>query len=192
MDAHQPNCVSDEQSTSAVELITTTGSWEENWLFQKKRSRSTPNVHHPVPVPMLVPNPSEDFRALVGGIDADDLSDMSDCSDSVLEDLITENPGLALENISTAEKLESHENKNNIKKIVNHEKKQNYAENKDGTSAKSHEKFDVDEKEKEEATGIIEYNSLEIPNEDKSVSINWLLNSQSITDCEHLEELVTI
>lgn len=33
---------------------------------------------------MLVPKPSSEFRALVGGIDADDLSEMSDCSDSAL------------------------------------------------------------------------------------------------------------
>ncbi|KAK6624900.1 hypothetical protein RUM44_011764 [Polyplax serrata] len=79
-----------EEHSHVTELVMSTPSWEKNWLFQKKRVQCTPNAHHPVPVPMLVPNPSEDFRALVGGVDADDLSEMSDCDDSVLEDLVTE------------------------------------------------------------------------------------------------------
>ena len=36
---------------------------------------------------MLVPNPSQDFRAMVGGVDADNLSDISDLSDTILENL---------------------------------------------------------------------------------------------------------
>lgn len=49
---------------------------------------------------MLVPNPSQDFRALIGGVDADDISDLSECSDSVLEEAMsesTEDPGKVLE-----------------------------------------------------------------------------------------------
>lgn len=84
----EENSESDELQSSVTELVTSTNSWEENWLFQKKRLRSTPSAHHPVPVPMLVPNPSQEFRALIGGVDADDLSDMSECSDSVLEDVV--------------------------------------------------------------------------------------------------------
>ena len=37
---------------------------------------------------MLVPNPSEDFRALIGDRDAEEVSDLSDCSDGVLEDVV--------------------------------------------------------------------------------------------------------
>lgn len=78
----------EEGHSSVTDLITSGNSWEDNWLFQRKRLRSGPNAHHPVPVPMLVPNPSQDFRAMIGGVDADDLSDMSECSDSVLEDVV--------------------------------------------------------------------------------------------------------
>lgn len=41
-----------------------------------------------MPVPMLVPNPSEDFRALIGDRDAEDTSDLSECSEGALEDLV--------------------------------------------------------------------------------------------------------
>jgi hypothetical protein len=37
---------------------------------------------------MLVPNPSEDFRARIGDRDAEEVSDLSDCSDGALEDIV--------------------------------------------------------------------------------------------------------
>lgn len=41
-----------------------------------------------MPVPMLVPNPSEDFKARIGDRDAEEVSDLSDCSDGALEDIV--------------------------------------------------------------------------------------------------------
>lgn len=62
-------------------------SWEENWLFQKKKIPIQSE-----PVVMLVPNPSSDYRALIGDKDAEDTSDLSEFStlsdDEVEEDLI--------------------------------------------------------------------------------------------------------
>lgn len=67
-------------------------SWEENWLFQRRRLKAggtTGSVQRsPMPVPMLVPNPSEDFKARIGDRDAEEVSDLSDCSDGALEDVI--------------------------------------------------------------------------------------------------------
>lgn len=40
-----------------------------------------------VSVPMLVPNPSEKYRALIGDVDVDETSDLSECSDSILEEI---------------------------------------------------------------------------------------------------------
>jgi hypothetical protein len=37
---------------------------------------------------MLVPNPSEEFRARIGDRDAEEVSDLSDCSDGALEDIV--------------------------------------------------------------------------------------------------------
>jgi hypothetical protein len=37
---------------------------------------------------MLVPNPSEDFKARIGDRDAEEVSDLSDCSDGALEDVV--------------------------------------------------------------------------------------------------------
>lgn len=77
----------DDQGISA-----TVDSWEDNWLFQKKkvnRSSGSHNYHHhPVPVPMLVPNPSEVTRPLIGDRDADETSELSDYSNSALDDLM--------------------------------------------------------------------------------------------------------
>lgn len=73
-------------------IITTVDSWEDNWLFQKKRvnrmSGSNNYHHHPVPVPMLVPNPSEVTRPLIGDRDADETSELSDYSNSALDELL--------------------------------------------------------------------------------------------------------
>lgn len=71
---------------------TTVDSWEDNWLFQKKRvshpSSSNNYHHHPVPVPMLVPNPCEVTRPLIGDRDADETSELSDYSNSALDELL--------------------------------------------------------------------------------------------------------
>lgn len=78
--------------TASVEQLNPVDSWEENWLFQRRKLKTGMGTCQPVPVPMLVPNPSSDFRAMIGDVDADDMSDLSDCSDSVLEDLV-DGPG---------------------------------------------------------------------------------------------------
>lgn len=49
-------------------------TWEENWLFQKKRIKTSQSV----PVPMLIPNSNTEYRALIGDRDADDTTDLSD------------------------------------------------------------------------------------------------------------------
>lgn len=73
-------------------ISTTVDSWEDNWLFQKKRvnrlSGSNNYHHHPVPVPMLVPNPCEVTRPLIGDRDADETSELSDYSNSALDELL--------------------------------------------------------------------------------------------------------
>ncbi|XP_050425067.1 uncharacterized protein LOC126836086 isoform X2 [Adelges cooleyi] len=69
-------------------------SWEDNWLFQKKKHNRNDTGsnngyhHHPVPVPMLVPNPCDDSRPLIGDRDADETSELSDYSNSALDELL--------------------------------------------------------------------------------------------------------
>ncbi|CAG4989043.1 unnamed protein product [Colias eurytheme] len=62
----------DEVSGSDIQAVD--GSWEENWLFQKKKIKNIQSV----PVPMLVPNSNTEYRALIGDRDADDTTDLSD------------------------------------------------------------------------------------------------------------------
>lgn len=92
-DEDGPAASESELSASAsVEQLNPVDSWEENWLFQRRKLKTSMGTCQPVPVPMLVPNPSADYRAMIGDVDADDMSDLSDCSDSVLEDLV-DGPG---------------------------------------------------------------------------------------------------
>ncbi|XP_075217026.1 uncharacterized protein LOC142322160 isoform X3 [Lycorma delicatula] len=73
---------------AGVEVISPVESWEENWLFQRRRLK-TAGLAQSMPVPMLVPNPSQNEpRARIGDIDVDETSDLSDCSDNALEDII--------------------------------------------------------------------------------------------------------
>ncbi|KAH0539714.1 hypothetical protein KQX54_007472 [Cotesia glomerata] len=77
----------DEIDAAHVDHITPVESWEENWLFQKKKIAIKSE-----PVAMLVPNPSAEYRALIGDKDAEDTSDLSEFSaqsdDEIDEDLI--------------------------------------------------------------------------------------------------------
>ncbi|XP_057328918.1 TNF receptor-associated factor family protein DDB_G0272098-like isoform X5 [Microplitis mediator] len=77
----------DEVDAAHVDHITPVESWEENWLFQKKKIAIKSE-----PVAMLVPNPSADYRALIGDKDAEDTSDLSEFSaqsdDEIEEELI--------------------------------------------------------------------------------------------------------
>ncbi|KAK0177507.1 hypothetical protein PV328_001554 [Microctonus aethiopoides] len=76
-----------DDGSGHVDHITPVESWEENWLFQKKKISIQSD-----PVTMLVPNPSEDYRALIGDKDAEDTSDLSEFSahsdDEVEDELI--------------------------------------------------------------------------------------------------------
>jgi hypothetical protein len=88
------NSEEDEPSDSSqpTDLISPVDSWEENWLFQRRRLKAGGIAdyapHSPIPVPMLVPNPSEEFKARIGDRDAEEVSDLSDCSDGALEDVV--------------------------------------------------------------------------------------------------------
>lgn len=80
------------QSPHPTDVISPMDSWEENWLFQRRRLKAGSTTgtaqRSPMPVPMLVPNPSEDFKARIGDRDAEEISDLSDCSDGALEDIV--------------------------------------------------------------------------------------------------------
>ncbi|CAK1544376.1 unnamed protein product [Leptosia nina] len=64
----------DFDEVSGSDIQATDGSWEENWLFQKKKIKNIQSV----PVPMLVPNSNTEYRVLIGDRDADDTTDLSD------------------------------------------------------------------------------------------------------------------
>ncbi|TMW40189.1 hypothetical protein DOY81_014731, partial [Sarcophaga bullata] len=53
------------------------GTWENNWLFRKKKFNSSSSVAVSS-AGMLVPDPSEDIRAQIGDKTADEVSDLSE------------------------------------------------------------------------------------------------------------------
>ncbi|XP_011302623.1 uncharacterized protein [Fopius arisanus] len=89
VDPSQESSDSEDEIDACVSVshVTPLETWEENWLFQRKKIAAQPE-----PVAMLVPNPSEDYRALIGDKDADDMSDLSEFSaqsdEEVDEDLV--------------------------------------------------------------------------------------------------------
>ncbi|CAG9796873.1 unnamed protein product [Diatraea saccharalis] len=92
---HQDNRDRDFDEVSGSEIQATDGTWEENWLFQKKKIKTIQSV----PVPMLVPNSNAEYRALIGDRDADDTTDLSD-------------------NVSDQEDDEDNKFKSNIKRVL--------------------------------------------------------------------------
>ncbi|CAL7949946.1 unnamed protein product [Xylocopa violacea] len=77
-----------------IGLVSPVESWEENWLFQKKRVQTQAD-----PVAMLVPHPSADFKALIGDKDAEDTSDLSECSSAQSDEEIEKELEEAINNV---------------------------------------------------------------------------------------------
>ncbi|XP_063549033.1 uncharacterized protein LOC134756134 isoform X7 [Cydia strobilella] len=71
---HTENGDRDFDEVSGSEIQSIDGTWEENWLFQKKKIKTIQSV----PVPMLVPNSNGEYKAMIGDRDADDTTDLSD------------------------------------------------------------------------------------------------------------------
>ncbi|XP_063394768.1 uncharacterized protein LOC134679804 isoform X2 [Cydia fagiglandana] len=81
---HTENGDRDFDEVSGSEIQSIDGTWEENWLFQKKKIKTIQSV----PVPMLVPNSNAEYKAMIGDRDADDTTDLSDnASDSEPEEI---------------------------------------------------------------------------------------------------------
>ncbi|XP_076283070.1 uncharacterized protein LOC143210260 isoform X3 [Lasioglossum baleicum] len=80
--------------TTHMGLVSPIESWEENWLFQKKRVQTQAD-----PVAMLVPNPSADYKALIGDKDAEDTSDLSECSSAQSDEEIEKELMEAINNV---------------------------------------------------------------------------------------------
>ncbi|KOX80779.1 hypothetical protein WN51_03841 [Melipona quadrifasciata] len=99
MDIIDPSQESDSQDEpdtprTHIGLVSPIESWEENWLFQKKRVQTQAD-----PVAMLVPNPSADFKALIGDKDAEDTSDLSECSSAQSDEEIEKELMEAINNV---------------------------------------------------------------------------------------------
>lgn len=79
----------------AMDLVSPVESWEDNWLFQKKKtSRSQPDA-----VAMLVPSSNADFKALIGDRDAENTSDLSECSSTKSDEEIEKELIEAINNV---------------------------------------------------------------------------------------------
>ncbi|XP_018402338.1 PREDICTED: uncharacterized protein LOC108779406 isoform X2 [Cyphomyrmex costatus] len=78
-----------------MDIVSPIESWEDNWLFQKKRnSRSQPDA-----VAMLVPSSNAYYKALIGDRDAEDTSDLSECSSTKSDEEIEKELMEAINNV---------------------------------------------------------------------------------------------
>ncbi|KAL0125294.1 hypothetical protein PUN28_004430 [Cardiocondyla obscurior] len=78
-----------------MDIISPIESWEDNWLFQRKRtSRSQPDA-----VAMLVPSSNAYYKALIGDRDAEDTSDLSECSSTKSDEEIEKELMEAINNV---------------------------------------------------------------------------------------------
>ncbi|EFN87428.1 hypothetical protein EAI_00364 [Harpegnathos saltator] len=78
-----------------MDLVSPIESWQDNWLFQKKRSaRSQPDA-----VAMLVPSSNTCYKALIGDRDAEDTSDLSECSSTRSDEEIEKEVMEAINNV---------------------------------------------------------------------------------------------
>ncbi|XP_029170397.1 uncharacterized protein LOC114940079 isoform X4 [Nylanderia fulva] len=79
----------------AMDLISPVESWEDNWLFQKKKTSRT----QPDAVSMLVPSSNAYYKALIGDRDAEDTSDLSECSSTKSDEEIEKELMEAINNV---------------------------------------------------------------------------------------------
>ncbi|XP_011697120.1 PREDICTED: uncharacterized protein LOC105455471 isoform X2 [Wasmannia auropunctata] len=78
-----------------MDIISPIESWEDNWLFQKKKhSRTQPDA-----VAMLVPSSNAYYKALIGDRDAEDTSDLSECSSTKSDEEIEKELMEAINNV---------------------------------------------------------------------------------------------
>lgn len=61
----------------------TEGTWEENWLFKKRKVKSDTNS---TAIGMLVPSPTEEVKAFIGDKNVDEVSDLSEAGSDVDDD----------------------------------------------------------------------------------------------------------
>ncbi|XP_053967135.1 uncharacterized protein LOC128868730 [Anastrepha ludens] len=66
----------EDDHASISSSILAEGTWEDNWLFKKKRSSLTASMTGSVG--MLVPAPKDDVRAQIGDKTTDEISDLSE------------------------------------------------------------------------------------------------------------------
>lgn len=66
-----------DEMSSSRSTTGTEGTWEENWLFKKKKLKADSSAS----LAMLVPSPTQEVKALIGDINADEVSDLSEAED---------------------------------------------------------------------------------------------------------------
>ncbi|XP_031344890.1 uncharacterized protein LOC116171966 isoform X3 [Photinus pyralis] len=138
--------------------------WQENWKLQRRQFAGSAS---PIPVPMLVPNPTVVAKVLIGDREADDTTDLSDAAsecdeterlkcpkveseDEVLSDGTTDDVDIAGEKDRILEQFSSYQPDcsldANIWEFVN--TNVNYSENFEDTSLDSHIEQDSEYTEK--------------------------------------------
>lgn len=78
-----------------IDLVSPIESWQDNWLFQKKKT----NRSQPDAIAMLVPSSNTYYKALIGDRDVEDTSDLSECSSTKSDEEIDKELMEAINNV---------------------------------------------------------------------------------------------
>ncbi|XP_059615999.1 uncharacterized protein LOC132261281 isoform X2 [Phlebotomus argentipes] len=73
----------EDNSSEIASTVGTEGTWEENWLFKKRKVKTDTNS---TAIGMLVPSPTEEVKALIGDKNVDEVSDLSEAGSDAEED----------------------------------------------------------------------------------------------------------
>lgn len=76
------NELANDEDIQSVHSNGTDTTWEENWLFKKRKLKTDTQQ----PIGMLVPSPTVEVKALIGDVNADETSDLSEAETSDLEE----------------------------------------------------------------------------------------------------------
>ncbi|XP_055690893.1 microtubule-associated protein futsch isoform X2 [Lutzomyia longipalpis] len=81
--ASSEGTVDDTASSEILSTAGTEGTWEENWLFKKRKVKTDTNS---TAIGMLVPSPTEEVKAFIGDKNVDEVSDLSEAGSDAEDD----------------------------------------------------------------------------------------------------------
>nr|XP_027197342.1 probable serine/threonine-protein kinase DDB_G0282963 isoform X5 [Dermatophagoides pteronyssinus] len=112
---------------SGIKLIDNSHSWQDNWFFKKSKENKSYNQYHlnsdihfgymalalAESVPMLIPNPSQAMNPMLGEMEADQVSDLSEHLSETGSIVFSSDEEEDIASVDTVDKIKNRAEKNN-------------------------------------------------------------------------------